>query len=137
MVNLSRMRVLIGYENRLKFRYQKKLANATRTTTTLTGMPHGTTGHNQVEAGAIDMAEVEEAYREVWTELEALRKELEEILPALDNPDDIGVMRLRYIDGFDLKEIPDAICLSERAMFYHLAGAERKLMRMFPDRVVR
>ena len=27
--------------------------------------------------------------------------------------------------------------LSRRAMFYHLSGAERKLMQMFPDKVIR
>ena len=70
-------------------------------------------------------------------ELQAMRDELEQLLPSLDNPDDIGIMRLRYMDGCDLKDIPDAVCLSERAMFYHLAGAERKLMRMYPGRVVK
>ena len=137
MVNLSRMRMLIGYERRLQFRYQKKLANATRITAQLTGMPRGTGNHSQVESGAIELAEVEEAYQEILDELKAMREELKQLLLSLDNPDDIGIMRLRYIDGCDLKDIPDAVNLSERAMFYHLAGAERKLMRMYPDKVIR
>lgn len=137
MVNLSRMRMLIGYERRIQFRYQKKLASATRITAQLTGLPRGSGNHSQVEDGAIELAEVREAYREVIDELQAMRNELEQLLPSLDNPDDIGIMRLRYMDGCDLKDIPDAVCLSERAMFYHLAGAERKLMRMYPGRVVK
>lgn len=137
MVNLSRMRMLIGYERRIQFRYQKKLASATRITAQLTGLPRGSGSHSQVEDGAIELAEVREAYREVIDELQAMRDELEQLLPSLDNPDDIGIMRLRYMDGCDLKDIPDAVCLSERAMFYHLAGAERKLMRMYPGRVVK
>lgn len=137
MVNLSRMRMLIGYERRIQFRYQKKLASATRITAQLTGLPRGSGNHSQVEDGAIELAEVREAYREVIEELQAMRDELEQLLPSLDNPDDIGIMRLRYMDGCDLKDIPDAVCLSERAMFYHLAGAERKLMRMYPGRVVK
>ena len=137
MVNLGRMRILIGYERRLQFRYQKKLSDATRITSQLTGMPRGTGNNSQVESGAIELAEVEDAYREVLDELKIMRGELSELLPSLDNPDDVGIMRLRYIDGWDLKDIPSAVCLSDRAMFYHLAGAERKLTRMFPDKVCR
>ena len=79
VINLSRMRTLISYERRLRFRYQKKLASATRITAQLTGMPRGTGNHNKVEAGAIDMAEVETAYREILDELKAMRAELEKL----------------------------------------------------------
>ena len=137
MVNLSRMRMLIGYERRIKFRYQKKLASATRITTQLTGMPRGSGNSSQVETGAIELAEVEEAYREVLDELKAMRAELEQLLPSLDNPDDIGIMRLRYLDGCNIRDIPAAVCLSERAMFYHLSGAERKLFAKYPEKVTR
>lgn len=135
MVNFTRMRILIGLERRLQFRYQKKLATATRITAQLTGMPRGGGGRRQVEDGAIELAEVEEAYREVLDELRGMREELQQLLHHLDNPDDIGVMRLRYIDGKRPMNIPEAVNLSERAMFYHLAGAERKLAKMFPDQV--
>jgi hypothetical protein len=137
MVNLSRMRMLIGYERRIKFRYQKKLASATRITAQLTGMPRGSGNSSQVETGAIELAEVEEAYREVLDELKAMRAELEQLLPSLDNPDDIGIMRLRYLDGCNIRDIPAAVCLSERAMFYHLSGAERKLIAKYPEKVTR
>ena len=86
---------------------------------------------------AIELAEVEEAYREVLSELEAMRKELDEMLPALKDADDIGIIRLRYIAGHNPEEIPDLVNLSRRAMFYHLSGAEKKLMRLFPDRVIK
>jgi len=135
MVNLSRMRMLIGYERRLQFRYQKKLARATRITIQLTGMPRGSGNNSQVEAGAMELAEVEEAYREVLDELKQMRNELEELLHSLDNPDDIGIMRLRYVEGIPLQRIPEIVNLSERAMFYHLSGAEKKLTRMFPERI--
>ena len=135
MVNLSRMRTLIAYEQRLRFDRLKKLAKATKITTTITGMPRGSGTGNKIQDGAIELAEVEDAYREVLTELRSMREELEQLLPALDNPDDIGIMRLRYVDGKKLQDIPEAVCLSERAMYYHLSGAERKLVRMFPDRI--
>ena len=135
MVNLNRMRTLIVYEQRLRFDRLKKLSKATKITTVITGMPHGSGTGKKVEDGAIALAEVEDAYREVIAELKAMRDELGQLLQALDNPDDIGVMRLRYMDGWKLQDIPDAVCLSERAMYYHLAGAERKLVKMFPDKV--
>lgn len=135
MVNLSRMRLLIAYEQRLQFDRLKKFAKATKITTTITGMPRGSGTGKQVEDGAIALAEIEGAYHEVIAELMEMRAELEELLPFLDNPDDIAVMRLRYVYGFRLKDIPEATALSERAMYYHLSGGEKKLARMYPDRV--
>ena len=86
MVNLSRMRTLIAYEQRLRFDRLKKLAKATKITTTITGMPRGSGTGNKIQDGAIELAEVEDAYREVLTELRSMREELEQLLPALDNP---------------------------------------------------
>lgn len=135
MVNLSRMRFLISYEQRLRFDRLKKFAKATKITTTITGMPRGSGTGNKIQDGAIELAEIEDSYREVVEELKAMQTELEKLLPSLDNPDDIGIMRLRYIHCWRLQDIPDAVCLSERAMYYHLSGAERKLTRMYPDKV--
>jgi len=137
MINLSRMRMLISYERRLKFRYLKKLSSATRITPQLTGLPKGAGNHSQVEDGAIELAEVEEAYKEILEELKTMRAELSQLLPYLDNPDDIGIMRLRYIMGKSPEDIPEEIHLSRRAMFYHLSGAERKLMRMYPEKITK
>ena len=138
MVNLTKMRMLIRHEQRLMRRKDRIFANATKVTTVLTGMPHGGNGNkSQVETGAIELAEVEESYREVLNELNTMREELEGMLVQLDDPDDIGIMRLRYIVGHYPEEIPDLVNLSRRAMFYHLSGAEKKLMRLFPDKVMK
>ena len=137
MVSLSRMRMLISYEQRLQWNYTKKLSEATRITSVLTGMPRGSGNHSQVESGAIRLAEVSDAYREVFDTLAAMRAELEPLLASLDNPDDIAVMRLRYMDGYRPSEIPDAIFLSERSVYYHLVGAERKLISMYPDQITK
>ena len=137
MISLGRMRILIGYEQRLQWNYTKELAAATKITTTLTGMPRGSGNHSQVESGAIRLAEVSDAYREVFDTLAAMRAELEPLLSSLENPDDIAVMRLRYMDGYRPSEIPDAIFLSERSVYYHLVGAERKLISMYPDQITK
>ena len=138
MVNLTRMQVLIRHEQRLMRKRDRVFANATKVTTVITGMPHGGSGtQSQVENGAIELAEVEESYREVFNDLKKMRMELEEMLQELEDPDDIGIMRLRYIQGHYPEEIPELVNLSRRAMFYHLSGAEKKLMRLFPDRVTK
>lgn len=138
MVNLTRMQVLIRHEQRLMRKRDRVFANATKVTTVITGMPRGGSGtQSQVENGAIELAEVEESYREVFNDLKKMRTELEEMLQGLEDPDDIGIMRLRYIQGHYPEEIPELVNLSRRAMFYHLSGAEKKLMRLFPDRVTK
>lgn len=138
MVNLTRMQVLIRHEQRLMRKRDRAFANATKVTTVITGMPRGGSGtQSQVENGAIELAEVEESYREVFNDLKKMRTELEEMLQELEDPDDIGIMRLRYIQGHYPEEIPELVNLSRRAMFYHLSGAEKKLMRLFPDRVTK
>lgn len=137
MISLSRMRTLIGYEQRLKWGYTRKLADATRITSVLTGMPRGSGNHSQVETGAIELSEVGRAYREVFEALEEMRAELDPLLSTLENSDDIAVMRLRYMDGYRPNEIPDAIFLSERSVYYHLNNAERLLITMHPDKVER
>lgn len=137
MINLTRMQIMIGVERRLRFKREKILSKATKVTTVLTGMPRGSGGHNQVEDGAIELYEMdtETAYREMLDRLSNMRVELEEILPSLDDPDDMGIMRLRYIYGHSPEEIPDMVHLSRRAMFYHLSKAERTLCSMYPDKV--
>lgn len=137
MISLSRMRTLIGYEQRLKWGYTRKLADATRITSVLTGMPRGSGNHSQVETGAIELSEVGRAYREVFEALEEMRAELDPLLSTLENSDDIAVMRLRYMDGYRPNEIPDTIFLSERSVYYHLNNAERQLITMHPDKVER
>lgn len=138
MVNLTRMQVLIRHEQRLMRKRDRVFANATKVTTVITGMPRGGSGtQSQVENGAIELAEVEESYREVFNDLKKMRTELEEMLQELEDPDDIGIMRLRYIQGHYPEEIPELVNLSRRAMFYHLSGAEKKLMRLFPERVTK
>ena len=138
MVNLTKMRTLIRHEQRLMRRKDRIYANATKVTTVLTGMPRGGSGNkSQVEIGAIELAEVEESYREILEELNAMRKELDVKLQKLEDPDDIGIMRLRYIAGHNPEEIPELVNLSRRAMYYHLSGAEKKLLKLFPESVIK
>lgn len=135
MVNLNRMRTLIGIEGRMREKKIRAMARATKITTTISGMPHGSGDQSKVEQGALDIVEIEEAYAEVYADLAAMREELTPLIATMTNPDDIAALRYRYIMGIPLRDIPDMMCVSERAMFYHLSSGEHYLARTFPDNV--
>lgn len=137
MVSFTRMQNLIGIARRMKEGYGDEFEKATKITIVLTGMPHGSGQHNKVEDGAVEMAEISRSYQEAFNTLAAMREELAPLIATLDDPDDVGIMRLRYIDGIRPEEIYPKVCLSRRAMFYHLTRAERTLIRMYPDKIVR
>ena len=135
MVNLYRMRMLMRQTLKVQWKIEQERAKATKTTTVITGMPHGGSGHDQVADGAIGIAEITAAYAEVLHELEVMRYELEPLISELDNPDDRAVMRLRYINGFSPEDIADAIHRTDRSIYYYLSRAEDQLVRKYPGKV--
>ena len=137
MINLSRMRMLIRQLTKLQWRKERELARATKVTTVLTGMPHGGTGKNHVEEGAIKIAELEDAYTDVITELKAMKAELLPLINTIENADHRAAMRLRYIDEHRPEEIADAIPLAERTVYRYLKLGEDEICKRFPDKVTR
>ena len=135
MISFTQMQNMIAIENRLLKLYGKKFERATNISPVLSGMPHGSAVKSKVESGAVDMAEVLEAYEEMYDKLRDAREELYTLIQSLENPDDIAVMRYRYIFGYSPSMIPIKINLSERSVFYHLSAAEKALIKMFPERV--
>ena len=98
-------------------------------------MPRGGGNHDQVQDGAIKIAELKDAYSEVLNELEQMRAELEPLINSLENADLRAAMRLRYIRGKRPEEIADAITLADRTIYRYLVRAENELCRRFPDKV--
>lgn len=135
MVNLYRMRQLIRQTVKVQWRIEREMARATKSTTVITGMPHGGGQHNAVEDGAIKIAELREAYREVIDALEQMQKELDPLISTLKDANDRAVMRLRYIKGFSPEDIADAIGKTDRSVYYYLSRAEELLVREYPDKV--
>ena len=135
MVNLFRMRNLMRQTLKVQWKIEQEEAKATKTTTVITGMPHGGGGHDHVADGAISIAEIKSVYSEVLHELETMRYELEPLISTLENPDDRAVMRLRYIRGFSPEDIADAIHRTDRSIYYYLSRAEDQLARKYPDKV--
>ena len=111
------------------------MARATKITATLTGMPRGGAGHDQVSEGAIKIDEIKQAYRETLGELEQMQRELDPLIDTLDNPDDRAVMRLRYVECFSPEDIAEAIHRTDRSVYYYLSRAEDQLARKYPTKV--
>lgn len=135
MVELFQMRLLMRRTLKVQWRIEQEEAKATKTTTVITGMPHGGCGHDKVAEGAINIMEIKAAYREVIGELERMRGELDPLIDSLENPDDRAVMRLRYIKGFSPEDIAEAIHRTDRSIYYYLSRAEDQLARKFPEKV--
>ena len=95
MVNLSRMRTLIGYERRLKLRYMKKLSDATKITAQLTGMPRGG-GHDWTDDA---IKHVEACAGRISAEIVALCAAKEAVWAAIDSVEGLTlrtVLEMRY-----------------------------------------
>jgi len=135
MVNLFRMRQLMRYTIKARWKVEKEMARATKMTAIITGMPHGGAGHDQVADGAVQIDEVKRAYRETLAELECMQGELDPLIDKLDNPDDRAVMRLRYIECYSPEDIAEAIHRTDRSVYYYLSRAEDQLARKYPEKV--
>ena len=137
MINLFRMRQLLRQTVKVQWRIEQEEARATKITTLLTGMPRGGGQHDQVQDGAIRVAELRDAYREIMEELETAQAALDPLISKLDDADDRAVMRLRYIKGFSPEDIAEAIHRTDRSVYYYLSRAEDQLARRFPDKVAK
>lgn len=135
MIYLYRMRQLIRQTVKVEWRIEQEQARATKITTTITGMPRGGSQHDQVQDGAIRIAELKESYREILNELEQMRTELDTLINQMVDADDRAVMRLRYIKGWSPEDIAEAIHRTDRSVYYYLSRAEDVLVREYPDKV--
>ena len=135
MINLFRMRQLLRQTVKVQWKIEQEEARATKITTVLTGMPRGGGQHDQVQDGAIRVAELRDAYREIMEELETAQAALDPLISELDDADDRAVMRLRYIKGFSPEDIAEAIHRTDRSVYYYLSRAEDQLARRFLDKV--
>lgn len=123
-----RMRYLMRRVPRLEWDMERKMSNAAKITASITGIPRGSGNHSKVEDGAIILATVKDAYREVIAELEALRARLSPLIDMLEDPDEKAVMRMRYLNGLNPEQIALVICRSDRMVYIYLKRAERKII---------
>lgn len=130
MTDLRRMRQLMKRLPSILWEIERKEANATYVTSSITGMPRGGGGLNKTENTRITLIAVKDAYREALKELEELRRDLEPNLMQLMDEDERAIMRMRYIHGYEPEKIAEAVSYHPRTVYRKLKSAERKLASM-------
>lgn len=133
MLDLRRMRFLINRLPAARFRVDKAMARATKTTTVLTGMPRGSGTGDQTADGAILLQLAREALERIETELSEMRAELGPMIEQIDEPLQKSVMRLRYMDGMRVREIAYSLNYSEPHIFRILQRAEQNIISTGKD----
>lgn len=127
MLDLRRMRFLINRLPAARFRVDKAMARATKTTTVLTGMPRGFGTGDQTADGAIMLQLAREALDRIETELSEMRAILGPMIEQIENPLQKSAMRLRYMDGMSVREIAYSLNYSEQHIFRILQRAEQNI----------
>lgn len=127
-MNLRRMRYLINRLPMARFRVEKAMSTATKTTAPITGMPGGSGISDPVQRRAELLEMARERYRAIQEELKALQEEARPLIHALDDPLEGTVMRMRYLDGVSAREIAYRLSYSERHIFRALKKAENKII---------
>lgn len=128
MIDLQRMRQLMKRLPGILWEIEQKEADATRVTTSITGMPHGDNSRNKTENATLALIIVKDAYREAISELESLRREADPLISMLTDEDERAIMRMRYIHGYDPEKIAQVVLYHPRTVYRKLKRAERKLM---------
>lgn len=126
-MNLNRMRYLLNRLPMARFRVERAMSRATRTTARLTGMPRGANLSDPVQQGAELLEEAREAYRAIQRELENLRAQLAPLIAALEDPLERQIMELRYMQGLSVRRIAYTLNYSERHVFRVVAAAEKRV----------
>lgn len=126
-MNLRRMRYLINRLPMARFRVEKAMSTATKSTAPITGMPGGSGVSDPVQRGAELLEIARKKYHEMQRELFDLQYEVKPLIDALDDPLERTVMTMRYLDGVSAREIAYRLSYSERHIFRTLAEAERKV----------
>lgn len=125
---MRRMREIIDRElPEAQFVVAKAIAAGTKSTSSLTGMPRGSSKSSQVERGGelLDIAKAEEeALRE---ELNALRNIVAPHINALDRQDERIAMSIRYLVGCNIQETAEFLGRSVRHVQRALQRGEQKV----------
>ena len=133
MLDFIRMRALMKLEHRKQWDKQKVMANATKITTTLTGMPRGTDNHSKVEDGAIDIALIDNFIEKIHNEQDELWQKVVPVLQKYEADNKGGIytqrnaiiIRARYKDHLTIEMIADAMNLTTRRVIQILQETER------------
>lgn len=124
MIDFKRFRIAIDRKNVALFALEKARARATKVTTTITGMPRGTSTGKQVEDGAIRIAEAEEALEARTQELKLFQDELTRMLSAMKDERQKKYLSMRYLEEMSVPKIAIRESYSESTIYDELKRAE-------------
>ena len=103
MVNLYRMRLLMRYTIKVRWKVEQEMARATKITATLTGMPRGGAGHDQVADGADFDSSAKELFGEHYDDFMAVYSDSD----ARDENRKITVSDYVNLNGLDVNYYQD------------------------------
>ena len=127
MIDFKRFRIAIDRKNVALFALEKARARATKVTTTITGMPRGTSTGKQVEDGAIRIAEAEEALEARTQELKLFQDELTRMLSVMKDERQKKYLSMRYLEEMSVPKIAIRESYSESTIYEELKRAEMLL----------
>lgn len=127
MVDFQRIRQLNQQKNDLGWRIIKMEARATKSTTTITGMPRSGSTGNRMEAIIVEIATIKEAYIGICEELNTRAEELEKAMKVISNPMVRVSIHMRYIRGCKIREICETLNYSDRQVIRFLKQGEREI----------
>ena len=136
MVNLSELSRNVQRAAGILEEIEQARLRATRTTSTLDGMPHTRKTRSKVESAAVAIAYLEEKHADLLEEIRQTREELADMITALTDPDQQAVLRLRYLKGYRPETIAAGVNLCVRSVFTKLDQGKAELMRLYPGRFV-
>lgn len=129
MIDFQEMRRLIREEERLRWAVQKKRSRAEKITASFSQAGGGgiSTG-DKVGDGAVELAELTEAYDEIKAALDGQRDELRAAMKVWEGHRNGSVktcLELRYLKGRTVRKIAVALNYSEQYVFKMLQRGER------------
>ncbi len=127
MVDFQRIRQLNQQKNDLGWRIIKMEARATKSTTTITGMPRSGGNGNRMEEIIVEIATIKEAYIGICEELSNRAAELEKAMKVISNPMVRVSIHMRYIRGCKIREICETLNYSDRQVIRFLKQGEREI----------
>ena len=127
MIDFQMIRRMNKQQQDLGWRIIRAEARATRSTTTITGMPRSGNNGNKMENMIVEIATLKESYIEICEKLADMKQELEKKLPSLRNPYVKVSMRMRYIKGMKIKDICETMSYSDRQVIRFLKQGEEEI----------
>lgn len=130
MIDFVQFRKAIDRKNAAAFTLEKVKSRAERITASISGMPRGSSTGKQVEDGAIQIMEAEEALEERKKELAEYQTALAIQIHRVTDERQVQFLEWRYIEERSVPNIAIKASYSESTVYEELKKAESALNKM-------